>query len=740
MHHFGMLGGMFKRTRPGILLLMPVAALTLVGVNRPLSADANRDAVAADFWQGRWAFSLPDGNPAWLNLDRENQSWVGRLLWSVGSARRVADLQVDSAQLSFQRQLQWKPFGEDAQAQRIDKPFVATRAGEQLRLTFEQTSVTDSTKSATVTLLGDRMPPMPPRPDLTTVQLGSPISLFNGKNLDGWRLSNAKKRNGWRVDDGVLVNESPKKDFGGYGDFGNLRTIAAFSDFELTIEYNAPVRGNSGIYLRGMYEAQVVDRDSPMQGLAGPGAIFGRIKPTANAGLPGGQWNRYVLTLVDRHITVVLNGQKVIDNQPVHGCTGGGISADDTQPGPILLQGDHTSVKYRNIVLRPVIKASASRTFQADLDFLREHTDTILLSDGGAHVVVAPEMQGRVMTSTAEGLDGASYGWINQQLIASGKTQPHINAFGGEDRFWLGPEGGQFSIFFQAADPFDLEHWQTPAPIDTEAYRVVDRSERHAQFVHDVELTNYSGTAFSVQIDRTVRILDRDTIAAHLSLEEPTGEQLSRLRMVAFESSNVIQNTGTNAWSAETGLLSIWILGMFSPSDTTTIILPIRPGSDAQLGAPVNADYFGRVPSDRLRIKRNAVFFRGDGKYRSKIGTSPARARPICGSYDSSKQLLTLVQFTLPTGATDYVNSAWELQDQPYRGDVVNSYNDGPPAAGEKPLGPFYELESSSPAAALQPGQRMRHVHRTFHLTGDVKTLDFVARAVLGVALEEATF
>ena len=152
-----------------------------------------------------------------------------------------------------------------------------------------------------------------------------------------------------------MINETPKQDFSAYGDYGNLRTEREFEDFQLTLEYNVPAGGNSGVYLRGMYEAQVVDRDSKMQGISGPGAVFGRIAPAKNAGHPGGEWNRYGLTLVDRHLTVVLNGQRVIDNEPVLGCTGGGISADDTRPGPIMLQGDHTSVRYRNIVIRPRI-------------------------------------------------------------------------------------------------------------------------------------------------------------------------------------------------------------------------------------------------------------------------------------------------------------------------------------------------------------------------------------------------
>ena len=110
-------------------------------------------------------------------------------------------------------------------------------------------------------------------------------------------------------------------------------------------------------------------------------------------------------------------------------------------------------------------------SFGADLAFLKQHTSVITLADetGRAQVVVAPAWQGRVMTSTAGGSDGPSFGWINRELIASGKLQPHMNAFGGEDRLWLGPEGGQFSIFFAKGAAFDLEHWFTPPPIDTDA-------------------------------------------------------------------------------------------------------------------------------------------------------------------------------------------------------------------------------------------------------------------------------
>ena len=183
--------------------------------------------------------------------------------------------------------------------------------------------------------------------------------------------------------------------------------------------------------------------------------------------------------------------------------------------------------------------------------------------------------------------------------------------------------------------------------------------------------------------------------------------------------------------------MSIWILGMFNPSETTTIVLPFVPGQESRLGPIVNDAYFGKVPSDRLIVRESVVFFRGDGQYRSKIGLSASRARQIAGSYDSSRNLLTLVQYNQPRGSARYVNSMWQIQPDPWNGDVVNSYNDGPPAPGKPPLGPFYELETSSPALNLVPGESYTHDHRTFHFAGPAADLDRIARATLKVSLDD---
>ncbi len=227
-------------------------------------------------------------------------------------------------------------------------------------------------------------------------------------------------------------------------------------------------------------------------------------------------------------------------------------------------------------------------------------------------------------------------------------------------------------------------------------------------------------------------MLDAAEVGALLEVELPED-----LQIVAFESTNVITNAGQVPWTKESGLLSIWILGMFKHSPDTTIAIPFRPGPEADLGPVVNDAYFGTVPDDRLRVADGILYFKGDGQFRSKIGLGPMRARPVAGSYDGQRNVLTIVQYTQPEGATDYVNSMWEIQEQPYAGDVVNSYNDGPPEPGAAPLGPFYELETSSPAAALGPGESMSHRHRTVHISGDRSALDSIARTTLGVGLDQ---
>lgn len=369
-------------------------------------------------------------------------------------------------------------------------------------------------------------------------------------------------------------------------------------------------------------------------------------------------------------------------------------------------------------------------TFGYDLNFLSKHQETILLGDGNAQLLICPAFQGRVMTSTSNGLSGLSYGWLNYDLIGSGKIVDKINAVGGEDRFWLGPEGGQFSIFFKKGDQFNLDAWQTPAVIDTEIYDLVSKTENSAIFEKEFTLENYSGNEFNLKVDRTISLLSTSEIQDILSIEI-----LDNLNAVAYRSSNAITNTGESSWTKETGALSIWILGMFNPSPAMTILIPFKKGLETELGQIVNDTYFGKVPADRLIVNDGILYFKGDGQYRSKIGLNPKRALPLMGSYDEENKLLTIVHYSKPEGVTDYVNSIWELQDEPFAGDAANSYNDGP--VDGNALGPFYELESSSPAAFLASGQSMEHIHTTIHIRGDEKELDAIVRKVFGVDLNQ---
>ncbi len=381
-----------------------------------------------------------------------------------------------------------------------------------------------------------------------------------------------------------------------------------------------------------------------------------------------------------------------------------------------------------------LMKPGTPATFGDDVRFVDSFSQLIVLKEphGNAMIAVSPVMQGRVLTSSADGLKGRSFGWVNKELIASGKIQQHFNAYGGEDRVWIGPEGGQFSVFFAPHQPFDLAHWFTPTALDTEPFEVISQSQAAVEFRKKFNLINYSGTKFSVQIDRKVCLLSRKEIWKYLNLPHLPG-----LKIVGFESINKLTNVGTQPWNKQTGLLSLWILGQFEASPTTAIAIPIHEGPTSDLGERVNADYFGTIPSDRILVKPNIIYFRADAHYRSKLGINPLRATGTFGSYDAENHVLTLVQYMLPKGKPEYVNSAWKIQDNPYKGDAENAYNDGPQSPGGPQLGNFYELETSSPAAEVGAGQSIEHFHRTFHFEGNEKELDAVARKALGVDLND---
>ena len=387
------------------------------------------------------------------------------------------------------------------------------------------------------------------------------------------------------------------------------------------------------------------------------------------------------------------------------------------------------------------IAEPATVKFSDDVSFMKQHTPIVLLKDGDAAVAIAPNYQGRVMTSTFDDNAGPSFGWINRPVIEKGflsdeekkgKLEEHIYIFGGEERFWLGPEGGQFAIFFKPGAKFEFSDWTTPPAIDTDAFELVEQTDSSAKFKHATELINFSGTKFEVGIQRSVKLINKQDAANLLKVELPEG-----VKMVGYETDNQITNTGSDAWTPETGLLSIWMLGMYNPSPETTVVIPFTKGDDEKLGPKVIDDYFGKVPEDYLKVEQQRLFFKGDGTRRGKIGVNAQRSKGIAGSYDAAGKVLNIVTYNVQDSPNGFVNSKWELQDKPFAGDVINSYNDGSPEEGKPPLGPFYELETSSPAAALKPGETLKHVQRTFHIQGTEEQLDPLARQLLGASLEE---
>jgi hypothetical protein len=371
-------------------------------------------------------------------------------------------------------------------------------------------------------------------------------------------------------------------------------------------------------------------------------------------------------------------------------------------------------------------------TFGYDLAFLKKYIDPVVLQDesGKSMILVSSEWQGRIITSTAGGPEGNSFGWINYNLVESQELEEHMNPFGGEDRIWLGPEGGQFSLYFKEGTSFDFDHWFVPEQIDTEPFVLIKSGKNYAHFEQKMDLVNYSGFRFNLKISRDIRMLSKNDAKNDFDINFP-----ENVEFVAFESETILTNTSDKAWIKETGMPSIWILGMFNPSPEVTIIIPYRQGDESLLGPVVNDTYFGKIPAERLKIQEGIILFRGDGKARGKIGLSPSRVMSLAGSYDKTSRTLTVVKFSFHEGDTDYVNSMWEYQKDPFKGDVLNSYNDGPLADGGQ-MGPFYELESSSPAARLQPGESLKHVHQTYHFQGDEKVLDEIAKKIFGAGLE----
>ncbi|MFC2118219.1 DUF6786 family protein [Bacteroidota bacterium] len=373
-------------------------------------------------------------------------------------------------------------------------------------------------------------------------------------------------------------------------------------------------------------------------------------------------------------------------------------------------------------------------TFGYALKILKNaDNNLVVLKDksGESQIIVSAHFQGKVFTSSAEGLTGNSFGWVNFELIKSGDRLEHMNGYGSEDRLWIGPEGGQFSVFFKPGGAMDFSNWFTPAPFDYEPWELISKTDTKVEIKKDMILKNYSGTEFNIRVNRNVSLLSKFGIQNLLNIEIPVN-----VKQVGFESENIITNTGDNSWTKKSGTISIWMLSMFNTSPGATVVIPYHEGDEKELGKIATTNYFGEISDERLLIKDGAIYFKVDGKKRRKLGLAPGRVKPVSGSYDETNGVLTIVQYSVPEDNNEYVNQLWPWQDKPFIGDVMNSYNDGPLEDGTQ-MGPFYEIESSSPAAFLAPEENLVHYHRVIHFVGGKKELNKISVKVLGVTIEQ---
>lgn len=344
---------------PLALLAGTVNAASAKKKDSPKAEKAAPMSAADQSFLGRWALTIPGGRAGWLEIKQERGWLDGSILWGGGSVLPVSSVVIADGTLTVTRtrDVERKDAdGKVVRTQQLTEVITGRVNGDKLSLTrtaplpngrgFERGDFT-----------GQRIPPLPPRPDLSKVKFGAPIQLFDGRSLAGWQVMDSNLQNAWVIEGGAMHNRPPADVPGKpHVRTANIRTEREFQDFNLKLEVNVPAKSNSGVYLRGLYEIQVMDSYGRPLDSHNMGAVYSRITPTTSAEKPAGEWQSLDLTLVDRHITVVLNGKKIIDNQPVLGCTGGALWSDESRPGPIYLQGDHGAVSYRNVVLRPVLK------------------------------------------------------------------------------------------------------------------------------------------------------------------------------------------------------------------------------------------------------------------------------------------------------------------------------------------------------------------------------------------------
>lgn len=286
-------------------------------------------------FMGRWditATTAKGSYPYWLEVTEDNGRLVGYFLNRAGSVSKLPEIAIEGQELVFST-------GANPAQPGAVKPVHRARI-DKGKLVGELTTATEK-----IPWVGVRPPKWGSYDANAAHKYDKPIMLFNGRDLAGWAFQFTDKPQGWSVTDGVLANDTPGN---------NIISTQKFDAFKLVVEYKLESKSNSGIYLRGRYELQVLDDAGAEPVPTGHMGIYSRVKPSVNASKPAGEWQTAEITLVGNRVTVLLNGQKVHDNVAIDGITGGALDSNEGTPGPILIQGDHSKIWIRKIVVTPI--------------------------------------------------------------------------------------------------------------------------------------------------------------------------------------------------------------------------------------------------------------------------------------------------------------------------------------------------------------------------------------------------
>ena len=309
--------------------LLAFLSFVLLFNNTAEARNASRQLLDKSPVEGRWDLTIDISgkkSPSWLEITHSGLSTlVGQFVGTGGSARPISEVHFENSKISFSIPPQWEKGN--------NLSFEATYSGDQLSgtVTFPD--------GKTYPCSGVRAPSLQKS---TAPSWGKSIALFNGKDLKGWHASG--KNNQWLVENGILKSNKPGS---------NLITDASFTDFKLHVEFRYSKNGNSGVYLRGRYEVQIVDDEETSPWKGGLGAVYGFIAPSEVVAKKPGEWQSFDITFTGRKVSIVANGKQIVCNQEIPGITGGALNSAEGEPGPIMVQGDHEPIEYRNIIITP---------------------------------------------------------------------------------------------------------------------------------------------------------------------------------------------------------------------------------------------------------------------------------------------------------------------------------------------------------------------------------------------------